>query len=85
MKTAIDASGRVLIPKKVREQAAFPIGSALTARYLDGSIVLEPAPMEIRIERRGSFRVAVPLTPVEPMDEAVVDSTLGQLRSERGA
>lgn len=83
MKAAIDASGRVLIPKKVRDQAALPAEAAL---YLDEKkIVLEPAPTEIRIERRGHFHVAVPLSSVEPMDEQLVNSTLERIHSERGA
>ena len=85
IKTAIDASGRVLIPKKVRDEAALPAGAALEARYLDGKIVLEPAPTEIRIERRGHFHVAVPLSSVEPLDERVVNSTLERILNERGA
>jgi bifunctional DNA-binding transcriptional regulator/antitoxin component of YhaV-PrlF toxin-antitoxin module len=82
--TAIDASGRVLIPKSVREQAALSVGAPLEAAYENGCIVLQPMPLPVRMEKQGAFVVAVPARSVAPMSEGVVEQTLGRIRGERG-
>jgi bifunctional DNA-binding transcriptional regulator/antitoxin component of YhaV-PrlF toxin-antitoxin module len=84
MKTAIDASGRVLIPKKVRERAAFRPGLPLEARYADGCIVLEPAPLAVIIERRGRFHVARASGHVPKMTAETVESVRERIREGRG-
>jgi AbrB family looped-hinge helix DNA binding protein len=84
MKTAIDAAGRVLIPKKVRERAAFRPGTPLEARYADGCIILEPAALDITIERRGRFHVARAIDRVPKMTGEMVEIVRDRIREERG-
>jgi AbrB family looped-hinge helix DNA binding protein len=83
MKTAIDGFGRVVIPRPLRERAALTAGTQLDARYEDGRIVLEPAPLLIRIKREGLFFVAEPLTPVPALSSAHVERELETLRAGR--
>ena len=38
----VDAKGRVLIPKRVREELGIAAGRRLRVRVVDGKVVLEP-------------------------------------------
>ncbi len=40
---SIDASGRLMVPEPIREQAGFEPGMALEIRYRGGRIEIEPA------------------------------------------
>jgi AbrB family looped-hinge helix DNA binding protein len=80
MKTTIDRAGRLVVPKKIREAAGITPGSELTIRVSDGRIELEPAPLEVRLVKRGSLTVAVPRKRVAQLTSAAVGETLDQLR-----
>lgn len=58
IETTMDASGRLVVPKAVREAAGFEPGTPLRVRYRDGRIEIEPAPRQVRIVERDGFRVA---------------------------
>jgi len=55
MKTTIDAAGRIVIPKKLREQAGLQAGMELEVRCRDGRIEVEPTTPGYHMERRGRF------------------------------
>jgi AbrB family looped-hinge helix DNA binding protein len=80
MKTTIDRAGRLVVPKKIREAAGILPGSELTIRVVDGRIEIEPAPLEVRLVKRGSLTVAVPRKRVTPLTPEAVERTLDQLR-----
>ena len=84
MKITIDRAGRLVVPKKIREAAGIVPGSELTIRVADGRIEIEPAPLEVRLVKRGSLTVAVPRKRVTPLTAEAVGETLDQLR-RRGA
>ena len=84
MKITIDAAGRLVIPSSVRRQAGLRPGMPLDVRYRDGVIEVEPAPIRVRLERRGRLLVAVPEEAVEPLTLDTVDATRDTLRLERG-
>ena len=50
----------------------------------DGRIEMEPAPLDVRLVRKGGLLVAVPTRPVTPMPAAVVERTVAALRTRRG-
>ena len=83
MKTTIDGAGRVVVPKALREAAGLRPGSEVEMRLADGRIEMEPAPLEVRTERRGGLVVAVPSGPVPPMPATTVDETMTSLRTSR--
>jgi AbrB family looped-hinge helix DNA binding protein len=58
MKSTIDAAGRVVIPKPIREVAGLKPGSPLEIVYRDGKIEIEPKTAKIRLVRKGSVLVA---------------------------
>ena len=80
MKTTIDRAGRLVVPKKIREAAGIQAGSELTIRVADGRIEIEPAPLEVRLVKRGSLTVAVPRKRVTPLTAEAVGGTLDRLR-----
>jgi AbrB family looped-hinge helix DNA binding protein len=56
----MDSAGRLVIPKKIREEAGLRPGVVLDISRRDGQIEIRPAGMRLRFLRRGRFVVAVP-------------------------
>ncbi len=83
MKTTIDAAGRLVIPSAVRKAAGIEAGMPLDVRWRDGRIEIEPAPTEVRLERRGRLLVAVPEIEVPPLSFEIVEDTRDILLRER--
>lgn len=84
MNVTMDKAGRLVIPSEIRREAGLQPGMPLEIRVDDGRIQIEPKPMEVRVERRGNWAVAVPVHPVPPMDHKVVERTIRKIRNERG-
>ncbi|MBI3961652.1 MAG: AbrB/MazE/SpoVT family DNA-binding domain-containing protein [Deinococcus sp.] len=83
MRTTIDAAGRVVVPKAIRDAAHLKPGTELIARLVGGHIELEPAPVPVSLERLGGLLVAVPQQPQEPLTHATVEAIRESLRAER--
>ena len=84
MKTTIDKSGRVVIPKAIRDAAGLKPGMELDIRCEDGRIEIEPAPIPVKLVRRpGGMLVAVPLVPVEPLTNEMIQQTREAIWDER--
>lgn len=82
-RATIDRAGRLVIPKEIRERAGLTAGIPLEIAYRDGHVEIEPAPLEVRIERRGRVSVAVPVLPVPSLTAAEVEQTRAEARSRR--
>ena len=80
MKTTIDRAGRLVVPKSIRDAAGILPGSELTIRVADGRIEIEPAPLEVRLVKRGTLTVAVPRKRIGALTPEVVGRTLDRLR-----
>ncbi len=86
MVSTIDSAGRLVIPKEARQQAGLQPGMALEIRVRDGRIEIEPAPLDVRIEKRGRMVVAVPARPTRALTAGAVEQTRRDLRrGRRGA
>ena len=83
MIATIDGAGRLVIPKEVRRQAGLEPGMPLEVRLHDGRIEIEPARLEVTLERRGRFVVAVPKGPSQKLTPEIVEDTRRRLRRER--
>lgn len=83
MKTTIDAAGRLVIPKKIREAAGLEPGMTLDVRYQDGRIEIEPASVRIKLVREGQFLVAVPCEDVPPLRSEDVEQIREAIWRER--
>jgi AbrB family looped-hinge helix DNA binding protein len=76
----MDDSGRLVIPKPIRERAGLRPGVPLAITCSEGRIEIETAPRAVKLVRKGSFRVAVPVEPGEPLTEEMVERVRGELR-----
>lgn len=80
MTTTIDAAGRIVLPKAVRERAQLVPGVPIEVRVVDGRVELEPAPASVTIEKRGGLWVAVPNEPTPVLTEDQVNATIDAVR-----
>lgn len=80
MKVTIDASGRVAVPKAVREQLHLDAGTLLELRVREGRLGLEPVPVPMRLVQRGKGLVATTDEPLPHIDIDDVRSVTESLR-----
>lgn len=80
MITTIDAAGRVVLPKAIRERAQLTPGAPLEVRVVDGRVELEPACAKVRIQKKGDVWVATPAEPVPPLTQEQVNATIDAVR-----
>jgi AbrB family looped-hinge helix DNA binding protein len=80
MKAAMDAAGRVVIPKALRSALGFKPGQMLEARAADGRLELEVAVTPMKLAKRGKGLVAVPNKKLPPLTAEQVRETLERVR-----
>lgn len=80
---AIDGSGRLVVPKEIREQANLEPNTPLRIRYADGRIEIEPEPRAVDIRRRGWLAVAVPVEAGARLEGKTVDAVVREVRVQR--
>lgn len=85
MSTTIDAAGRVVIPKRIRDAMGLTPETPIDFVYEDGRIVIEFEPADVEIRRVGRFKVLHSLTPRPPLTDEIIRETLEQVRDERAA
>jgi len=83
MKTTIDPAGRLVIPKQIRQEAGLRPGMPLDVRWRAGRIEIEPAPLPVKLVRKGRLLVAVPDKNVPGLSADTVERTRQTLRRER--
>lgn len=85
MKSTMDAAGRLVIPKELRREARLVPGMPLEIRWYDGRIEIEPAPLEVTLEKRGRLTVAVAPKATSMLKAEDVEQVRRQARRERGS
>lgn len=80
MRTTIDAAGRVVVPKAIRDEIGLAPGQHIDVTTRDGRIEIVPAPTEMALRRRGRGRVAVPTHDLPPLSADMVRDTLEHVR-----
>jgi len=85
MKTSIDSTGRLVIPKQIRREAGLKPGLPLDVRWENGKIAITPAPLPVKLERRGRLLVAVPEKNTAPLTAETVEGTRKALRRQRSS
>lgn len=83
MKTTIDEGGRLVVPKAIRDACGLEPGSEVEIRVVEGRVEIEPAPLDVTLERRGRLVVAVPRTPVGMLTTVHVNAALEEVRRSR--
>lgn len=76
MKTAIDAAGRIIVPKVLRDQLGLAPGRELDIRARDGALIIEPLPTPVKLVRRGKGLVARPEKPLPKLTQDEVRAAL---------
>jgi AbrB family looped-hinge helix DNA binding protein len=83
MKTTIDHSGRLVIPKEIRRESGIKPGMPLEVRWENGAIAITPAPLPVKLARKGRLLVAVPARETSSLSSDTVERTRRTLRKER--
>ena len=85
MRTTIDAAGRVVIPKAIRDGAGLRPGSALDVTLVDGRIEIELAAPPVRLIREGHFLVATPVGGGDPLWIEEVERVRHEIQNGRAS
>jgi AbrB family looped-hinge helix DNA binding protein len=80
MKSTIDAAGRIVVPKPLREALGLRAGQVLEIRAGDGRLEIEIAATPVKLQKRGKGVVAVPETELPPLTAEQVRDTLERIR-----
>ncbi len=80
MTTTIDARGRIVVPKRLREDLGFRAGQKLELTAVDGRLQVEHPVTPMRLERSKGRLVAVVDHPMPELTHDLVQETLGQIR-----
>ena len=80
MKLAMDAAGRVVIPKAVRARLGLPDGGELEMDERDGVIELQAASVPMSLREGPHGWVIVPERELPPLTDEIVRETLERVR-----
>lgn len=83
MKTTIDKAGRLVVPKPIRTAIGISPGTPLNIEAEAGRIVIEPAPIDVRPERRGKRLILVAPSDAGKITSAEVHKVIEKIRTER--
>jgi AbrB family looped-hinge helix DNA binding protein len=72
MVATIDATGRIVVPKVLRDALGLKAGTRLEVSERDGAIVIQPAPVPMRLVRGPGGPVVEPDEPLPPLTAAEV-------------
>ncbi len=80
MKTTIDAAGRIVVPKALRDALALTAGQDLEIGLADGRITIDVPATEMSLVDRGDGPVAITDREMPSLTAALVRDVLEQIR-----
>jgi AbrB family looped-hinge helix DNA binding protein len=80
MKTTIDAAGRIVVPKSMRDELGLTGGQELEITARDGRIEVDVTPVPMRLEERDGVITAVPEDPLPTLRASQVRDALERTR-----
>jgi AbrB family looped-hinge helix DNA binding protein len=80
MRTTIDAAGRLVVPKPIRDRLGLHGNQQVEISERDGHIEIEAAPTDVELLREGSVLVARPERPLPALTDEIVRETLDNVR-----
>jgi AbrB family looped-hinge helix DNA binding protein len=76
----MDAAGRIVIPKPLRERVGLIAGAELELREREGRIEIEPAPTPMKLAKGRHGLAAVPAVELPPLTDDIVRETMERVR-----
>lgn len=80
MQTTIDAAGRIVVPKALRDAMGLTPGQVVDVVFSDGRLEIEVAPIDAHVQERKGLPVIVPDSAPPPLDPELVRQTLEATR-----
>ena len=80
MNTTIDAAGRIVVPKSLRQTLGLKAGQSLEIRAGDGRLEISIAATPMKLQKRGKGVVAVPREGLPKLTAEQVRETLEGVR-----
>jgi len=80
MRTTIDAAGRIVVPKSLRDAMGLRGGQELEIAYVDGRIEIDVPARDFEIRMRGRVPVLVSDEPMPPLTAEMVREVLEETR-----
>jgi AbrB family looped-hinge helix DNA binding protein len=80
MRVTVDRTGRVVIPKAIRDQAGISEGGEVDVEFRDGRIEIEPARRGMRVVKRGRSVTIEAQDDMPTLTAAAVRSVLEHVR-----
>jgi AbrB family looped-hinge helix DNA binding protein len=80
MKATIDAAGRIVVPKRLRDELGLRAGQELEVSIRDGRIQIEPVTAALHLVERDGVLVAEADAPLPPLTAEEVRDTLERVR-----
>ena len=80
MKSTIDRAGRIVVPRKLREELGLVGGTQLEIRVREGRLEIEAAATPMKLVRRGKGLVATTADPLPRLGPDDVRAVLESLR-----
>jgi AbrB family looped-hinge helix DNA binding protein len=80
MRTTIDAGGRVVVPKPLRDALGLRPGSEVEVSLRDGHVEIEPAGVPMRLVEKNGVTVVETDVPLPPLTPEQVREVLEQVR-----
>jgi len=80
MRTTIDAAGRLVVPKPLREELGFSAGQEVELIAVDGRLEVSVPATPMQLERQGGDIIAVALRPIPSLSAEEVRATLERVR-----
>jgi AbrB family looped-hinge helix DNA binding protein len=80
MRTTIDAAGRLVVPKPLRDELGLESGTELELEARDGALEVSVPAIPMRLERQGNRWMAVTDQPMPALTADEVRATLERVR-----
>ena len=80
MRTTIDAGGRVVVPKALRDELGLRAGQEIEVSVRDGHIEIAPVSARVRLVERDGVMVAEPENELPVLTTEAVRDTLDRVR-----